>query len=181
VLLTQLETPVDVTAHAIRTAHAAGMTVVLDPAPASPLDDDLWGCVDVVTPNETEASIVTGVTVEGVDTAAAAGRWFLDRGVTHAVVTLASQGVVVVDAEGVRHLPAPTVVAIDTTAAGDAFAGYLGAGLAQGMPLDAALPRAMAAGALAVTRRGASPSLPDTADVEAFLRRHRLGSGRRTA
>jgi ribokinase len=89
--------------------------------------------------------------------------------------------VVVVDAEGARHLPAPTVVAIDTTAAGDAFAGYLGAGLARGMTLDAALPRAMAAGALAVTRRGASPSLPDTADVEAFLRRHRLGSGPRTA
>lgn len=176
VLLTQLETPVEVTTHAIRTAHEAGLTVVLDPAPASPLDDDLWEYVDVVTPNETEARIVTGITVLDVDTAVAAGRWFLERGVTHAVLTLAARGVVVVDAEGARHVPAPTVAAIDTTAAGDAFAGYLGAGLARGMSLDAALPRAMAAGALAVTRRGASPSLPAAADVEAFMRKQQTES-----
>jgi ribokinase len=175
VLLTQLETPVEVTSHAIRTAHAAGMTVVLDPAPASSLDDDLWACVDVVTPNETEARLVTGVIVDDVERAERAGRWFLQRGVTHAVVTLASQGVVVVDAEGARHVAGPTVVAVDTTAAGDAFAGYLGAELARGLTVHDALPRAMAAGALAVTRRGASPSLPAAADVDAFMHQHPTG------
>jgi ribokinase len=104
-----------------------------------------------------------------VASARRAGRWFVDRGVGHAVVTLAGEGVLVVDGAGARHVPAPRVTAIDTTAAGDAFAGYLGAGLARGLDLDAALPRAMAAGALTVTRRGASPSLPAAGDVDAFM------------
>jgi ribokinase len=172
VLLTQLETPIEVTSHAVRTARAAGMTVLLDPAPAAPLDDDLWACVDVVTPNETEARLLTGIPVVDVESAARAGRWFVERGVGHAVVTLAASGVVVVDVAGVRHVPAPRVAAIDTTAAGDAFAGYLGAELARGVDLDTALPRSMAAGALAVTRRGASPSLPSSQDVDAFLAAH---------
>ncbi len=175
VLLTQLETPLEVTAHAVRTAHEAGLTVVLDPAPAAPLPDELWASVDVVTPNETEARLVTGITVRDADTAGDAGRWFVERGVRYAVVTLAAHGVVVVSAEGTRHLTAPSVVAVDTTAAGDAFAGYLGAELARGMDLPGALPRAMAAGALAVTRRGASPSLPSAADVEDFLASHTHG------
>lgn len=171
VLMTQLETPIAVTAHAIRIGWEAGMTVLLDPAPAARLADDVWTCVDVVTPNETEARLLTGITVDDPGSAEVAGRWFLERGVTHAVVTLASRGVVVVDAEGARHLPSPEVVAVDTTAAGDAFAGYLAAGLSGGADLDVALPRAMAAGALTVTRRGASPSLPSSADVDAFLRK----------
>ena len=169
VLLTQLETPVDVTSHAIRAGRAAGLTVVLDPAPAAPVEDDLWASVDIVTPNETEARLITGIDVVDVESAMAAGGWFVARGVGQAVVTLAAQGVVVVDADGARHVPAPEVTAIDTTAAGDAFAGYLGAGLSRGLSLDDALPRAMAAGALAVTRRGASPSLPEATAVDAFL------------
>jgi ribokinase len=169
VLLTQLETPVEVTSHAIRSGHAAGLTVMLDPAPAAGLGDELWAEIDIVTPNETEARLITGIEVVDVDSAQAAGRWFVERGVGCAVVTLAAHGVAVVDGTGVRHIPAPRVEAIDTTAAGDAFAGYLGAELSRGLSLDAALPRAMAAGALAVTRRGASPSLPGAADVAAFL------------
>lgn len=169
VLLTQLETPVDVMVRATRAARAAGMVAMLDPAPAARLDDAVWAEVDVVTPNETEASLITGIAVTDVATAERAGRWFVERGVAHAVVTLAAKGVVVVDADGARHLESPRVDAVDTTAAGDAFAGYLGAGLAAGLPLDDALPRAMAAGALAVTRRGASPSLPAGDDVDAFL------------
>lgn len=169
VLLTQLETPIDVMVRATRAARAAGMIAMLDPAPAAPLDDAIWAELDVVTPNETEATTITGIAVTDVESAQQAGQWFVDRGVAHAVITLASKGVVVVDAAGPRHFTAPRVDAIDTTAAGDAFAGYLGAGLASGLSLDDALPRAMAAGALAVTRRGASPSLPSGADVDAFV------------
>lgn len=172
VLLTQLETPVAVMIRATRAARAAGMIAMLDPAPAAPLDDTVWAELDVVTPNETEATAITGIAVGDIASAQEAGRWFVDRGVAHAVVTLASKGVVVVDADGPRHFAAPRVEAIDTTAAGDAFAGYLGAGLAAGLSLDDALPRAMGAGALAVTRRGASPSLPTGADVDAFLTHH---------
>ena len=169
VLLTQLETPVDVTSHAIRSGRAAGLIVILDPAPAAPVDADLWTAIDIVTPNETEARLITGIDVVDIASAGAAGRWFVERGVGCAVVTLGAQGVVVVDADGARHIAAPRVTAVDTTAAGDAFAGYLGAELSHGLTLGEALPRAMAAGALAVTRRGASPSLPDADAVTAFL------------
>lgn len=172
VLLTQLETPLDVMVHAVRSARAAGMTVVLDPAPAAPLDETIWADIDIVTPNETEATTLTGIAVVDVESAKTAGRWFVERGVGQAVITLASQGVVVVSAGDTTHHAAPRVDAVDTTAAGDAFAGYLGAGLAGGRTLDEALPRAMAAGAIAVTRRGASPSLPAGADVDAFLLTH---------
>ncbi|MDR6118747.1 ribokinase [Aeromicrobium sp. SORGH_AS981] len=181
VLLTQLETPVDVMVRATRAARAAGMVAILDPAPAAPLDDAVWAELDVVTPNETEATTLTGIPVVDVASAEQAGRWFVERGVAHAVVTLAAKGVVVVDADGPRHFAAPAVEAVDTTAAGDAFAGYLGAGLASGLTLDAALPRAMAAGALAVTRRGASPSLPAGTDVDAFLAVRAAGTSTPTA
>ncbi len=168
VLLTQLETPAEVTAHAVRRARQEGLLVVLDPAPAGRVEESLWACVDVVTPNETEARLLTGIDVHDLDSARAAGRWFVDRGVGQAVVTLAAQGLVLVDAAGSVHVPSAPVTAVDTTAAGDAFAGYLGAGLARGLTVAEALADAMAAGAVAVTRRGASPSLPTAAEVAAF-------------
>lgn len=169
VLLTQLETPLETTSYAIERGHAAGLTVLLDPAPAAQLPDEVWASIDVVTPNETEARILTGIDVHDTESAAAAGRWFVDRGVGHAVITLAAQGAVLVDADGHQHFPAFAVDAVDTTAAGDAFAGYIGSELARGLGVADALPRAMAAGALAVTRRGASPSLPTARDVQTFM------------
>lgn len=169
VLLTQLETPYRLTRHTVSTAKDHGLTTVLDPAPAQPLDDAIWPLVDIVTPNETEAAILTGITVTDDESATAAGRWFLDRGVTHAIVTRAGDGVTIVSADAVTHLPAIPVTPVDTTAAGDAFAGYLGAALAAGATLEDAVRVATAAGAIAVTRRGASPSLPTRTDVDALL------------
>ena len=163
VLLTQLATPAALTKHIAARGREHGMTVVLDPAPAAELDADVWRSIDIVTPNETEAQILTGIRVQDDDSAARAGRWFLDRGVAHAIVTRGGDGVTIVSAEGVTHLPAIPVNAVDTTAAGDAFAGYLGASLAAGDPLETAVRRAVAAGAITVTRRGASPSLPSSA------------------
>lgn len=171
VLLLQLEIPTATAVHAAHLGHARGLMVILDPAPApiTPLDPEVWASVDVVTPNETEAALITGVPVTDVDSAARAGRWFIDRGVGTAVITLAGQGAcVVTNGASVHH--APFVVApVDTTAAGDAFVGQLGACLAAGAGWDTALERAMAAGALAVTVAGASPSLPTTEVVDAFL------------
>lgn len=169
VLLTQLEIPTELAVHAARTAHALGITVVLDPAPAVPLPEETWASVDIVTPNETEAALLTGIPVTDVDSAVAAGRWFLDRGVRTAVVTMAGEGAIVVSAEGVRHFAPFRVEPVDTTAAGDAFSGYLGTALAAGSEIEDAVRLASAAGALAVTRRGASPSLPLRAEVDAFL------------
>lgn len=169
VLLVQLEIPWRVAMHAIRAGSAAGLTVILDPAPAAALDDDVWRFVDVVTPNETEASQLTHIQVTDEESAIAAGRWFCKRGAGTAIITLAAAGAVLVTATGVVRFPAYHVQAVDTTAAGDAFAGYLSAAIAVGVDIVDAVPRAMAAGALTVTKRGASPSLPTRAEVELFL------------
>ncbi|KGJ81128.1 sugar kinase [Cryobacterium roopkundense] len=176
VLLTQLEVPASVTMHAIRAGSAAGLTVLLDPAPATALDPGIWPFVDIVTPNETEARILTGIAVVDETSAEEAGRWFCDRGVRSALITLASVGAVLVTTDDVVRFPAFPVTAVDTTAAGDAFAGYLGAALADGLSLADAIRRAMAAGALTVTRRGASPSLPSRSDVEELLADHSSAS-----
>ncbi|WP_104191719.1 ribokinase [Cryobacterium sp. Y82] len=172
VLLTQLEIPWALTQHAIRRAHECGLIVILDPAPATPLDEAIWPLVDIVTPNETEASRLTGIVVSDADSATAAGRWFTARGAGHALITMASAGAILVSETAIQHFPAIPVVAVDTTAAGDAFAGYLGAALARGDDLADAISQAMAAGALTVTQRGASPSLPQRAAVEALLDVH---------
>lgn len=169
VLLTQLETPYRLTLHTLRRARGAGMITVLDPAPARVLDPAIWPQVSVVTPNETEAGLLTGITIGDDESAAAAGRWFVDRGVEYAVITRAGQGSTIVHASGVGHIPAVPVTPVDTTAAGDAFSGYLGARLAAGDDIEAAVRVATAAGALAVTRVGASPSLPTAAEVDALL------------
>lgn len=174
VMLTQLEIPSPIAIHAMGAARSAGLTVVLDPAPALPLADEVWPLVDIVTPNESEASRYTGIAVADFDSAIAAGQWFCDRGARNAVITLASLGAVLVNETTVARFTAFPVKAVDTTAAGDAFAGYLGAALARGLELDGAISRAMAAGALAVTKRGASPSLPMKSDVERFLATHHV-------
>ena len=179
VLLTQLETPVALTEHITSRARELGITTILDPAPAAALPDAVWRNVDIVTPNETEATVLTGMAVTDAESATAAGQWFLDRGVGAAVITLAEQGSVVVTADGSQVIPSLPVTAIDTTAAGDAYAGYLGAALAAGQPLADAVQLATAAGALAVTKRGASPSLPVRAEVDAFRAAHAAESGRR--
>lgn len=175
VVLLQLETPVECVVTAARTARALGCRVVLDPAPAQPLPEGIWADVDVVTPNETEAEVLTGIRAADLDSAIRAGRWFVERGSATAVITLAERGVVVVTGSSVTTSPAFPVKAVDTTAAGDAFAGSLGAGLAQGLDWDQALRRALAAGALAVTVAGASPSLPTALEVDGFLARRQEG------
>ena len=169
VLLTQLEIPAELSSHAVRTARQRGLTVVLDPAPAVPLDESLWQHIDIVTPNETEATILTGIAVTDIASAAEAGAWFLARGAGSALITLAGAGALLVTPEANTHCASIPVTAVDTTAAGDSFAGYLGASLALGMPLPDAIRRAGAAGAITVTRRGASPSLPHRDEVYALL------------
>ena len=169
VLLTQLETPSALTAHIASRGRELGFTVILDPAPAANLPPEVWANIDIVTPNETEASLISGIEVTDPASAERAGRWFLAQGVGAAVITLAAQGSSVVTADGASFVPPLPVEAVDTTAAGDAYAGYLGAAHAVGASLTDAVRLATAAGALTVTKQGASPSLPRRADVDAFL------------
>lgn len=170
VMLTQLETPFAMTLAAARLAREAGMTVILDPAPAVPLDDAIWPLVDLVKPNETEASLLTGVEVDSRASAERAGRWFLERGAGAALITMGGEGSVLVTPDGVTHHEALRVEVVDTTAAGDAYAGHLAASIARGLPIDEAIRRAGVAGAITVTRRGSSSSVPTASEVDALLR-----------
>jgi ribokinase len=169
VVLVQLEIPIALIRTVASVCRELNLQLIIDPAPARPLPTEIWPGVSVVKPNEFEAEILTGTAISDQDSAVRAGRWFLDRGAKTAMITLGERGALVVNAEGVQEFPAFSVRPVDTTAAGDAYAGALGAALAQQRPWSEAVRRAMAAGALAVTVRGASPSLPTAAQIDEFL------------
>ena len=168
VLLTQLEIPWEVNRHALALAKSKGLTVVLDPAPASNPEPTAWDLINIVTPNESEAHSLTGVEVTDEQSAKKAGHWFLDQGVQNAVITMGGTGVVLVNSKETRLFAAPKVQAIDTTAAGDAFAGYLGAMLSEASSLEEAIEVAVKAASISVTKLGASSSLPTREQVEKF-------------
>ena len=169
VLLLQLEIPSDACEAAARIARAAGRRVVLNPAPAVPFPDSLLRLADVLTPNEGEAAALAGFPVSDVPSAYAAAQAIQGRGAAIVIVTLGGLGAVAVGDGERLHLPARPVAVVDTTAAGDAFNGALAAALAEGRGLSEAMQWANAAGACAVTRLGAEPSLPSRAEVAALL------------
>jgi ribokinase len=169
VVLVQLEIPLSVVARVAEVCQACELRLVLDPAPAQVIPDAIWRGVSVIKPNELEAEVLTGIPVTDLSSAEQAARWFLDRGATIAMITRGERGAVVLGSEGLEEYPAFPATPVDTTAAGDAFTGALGASLAGGASLPEALQRGLAAGALAVTVRGASPSLPTAEAIEAFL------------
>jgi ribokinase len=167
-VLLQLETPIATVAHAAQVAHELGVRVMLNPAPAEPLGGDLLAHVTVLTPNEGEARLLSGMRVDDADSAERAARALCGRGVANVVVTMGAEGAVFMSESGVGRVAGASVRAVDTTAAGDAFTGALSYALAAGRPLSDAVRFASTAGALAVTRAGAQPSLPTRDEVEAF-------------
>jgi ribokinase len=171
VLLLQLETPLKTVAAAARMARKAGVEVILNPAPARPLPDELLRNVSLLTPNETEASLLSGVKVNGASSAARAARVLLRRGVRTVIVTLGAKGALVATREGTQLVAGFRVQAVDTTAAGDVFNGALAVRLAEGCPLIEAVRFAHAAAALSVTRHGAQPSIPTRRKINAMLGR----------
>ena len=164
-MLAQLECPLDAVAEAIHLAKTYGLPVVLNPAPARNISPELLSSVDYLTPNQSELALLSGETdVErGI-------KKLLGWGVRNLIVTLGHHGARVVSGEIDQHIPAYKVAAVDTTAAGDAFNGALAVALAENKPLLEAVRYGMAAGALAVTKRGAQPSLPYREAVEELLR-----------
>jgi ribokinase len=168
-VLVQLEIPLSVVQRVAEVCQDCELQLVLDPAPAQPLPPQVWPGVFVVKPNELEAEALTGIPVTDHRSAEQAAGWFLDRGVSVAMITRGAHGVILVGPDGAAEYPAFPAAPVDTTAAGDAFCGALGASLASGALLADALRRGLAAGALAVTVRGASTSLPTAKAVDAFL------------
>jgi len=169
ILLTQLETPLPTVKHSIKLAKAAGSYVVLNPAPAQPLEAAWLAMIDLLTPNESEAETLTGVAVTDTDTAVAAAKKLMDQGVNTVLITMGAKGSVLVSSKGTKKFAAYPVTAVDTTAAGDAFNGALVYGLSLNQTIEASVDFASKAAALAVTRKGAVPSLPTKAEVEDFL------------
>ncbi|EPT7082876.1 ribokinase [Cronobacter sakazakii] len=168
-LLMQLESPVESVIAAARIAHEHQTTVILNPAPARALSDDLLALVDIITPNETEAEKLTGVKVVDDDSAAQAAAVLHQKGIETVIITLGSRGVwLSVNGEGQR-VPGFRVKAVDTIAAGDTFNGALMTALLEGTPMLEAIRFAHAAAAIAVTRPGAQPSVPWRDEIDAFL------------
>ncbi|UCG49559.1 MAG: ribokinase [Phycisphaerales bacterium] len=170
-VVAQLEVPIETIECAAGTANNLNVPFVLDPAPGRELGRELLGLVDVLTPNETEAQILTGIEVTDEKSARAASENLLARGVKAVILTMGSKGFLLKDRNQDRFVSAQKIDAVDSTAAGDAFTGSLAAGLAQGKSLlDAALFANYVA-ALSVTKMGAQSSMPTLGDVEAFVNR----------
>ncbi|MBN1261591.1 MAG: ribokinase [Anaerolineae bacterium] len=169
ILLVELESPMETVERAVHIAHEAGVTVLLNPAPGQPLSDALLKQVDVLTPNETEAEIITGRRITNLAEAEDAARKLLATGVGVVIITLGANGALIVDHEQVQHVPGQKVDVVDTTGAGDAFNGALAVALAEGMPLGTAVAFANAAAALQVTKVGTAPAMPYRHEVAALL------------
>jgi ribokinase len=159
-LIVQLEVPMPAVLAAVARAHRAGVTVLMNPAPAVPLPAALWPQIDILVLNESEATTLSGVDVRDAASAGHAGETLRLRGPARVLVTLGAQGVVIVDAQGSRHASAHEVRAVDTTAAGDTFIGALAVALGEGQSLEDAVALGQAASALCVTRAGAQASIP---------------------
>ncbi len=171
VLVVQLETPMATVRAAADIAARAGVRVILNPAPAQPLPDALLRKVSIITPNETEAEVLTGIAVIDDAAAARAAAALRARGVDTVIITLGARGAFVAGEGSTGLVPGFKVRAVDTTAAGDMFNGALAVALAEGRGLTDAVRFANAAAALSVTRWGAQPSAPSRAQILALLGR----------
>ena len=170
VLVMQLETPLETVQAAAELAARAGVRVILNPAPARPLPNTLLKRVAILTPNESEAELLTGIKVDSEAAAGKAAEKLRARGVQTVILTLGARGSFVATAEGKQLVPGFKVKAVDTTAAGDIFNGALAVALAEGQDLVKAVRLANAAAAISVTRMGAQPSAPTRKEIERVLR-----------
>jgi ribokinase len=171
VVVCQLETPLETVARALELGRCHAAFTILNPAPMRELPADVWPHVDYLTPNEHEAERLSGIRVSGSTEAQEAAGVLVARGAGTVIVTLGEHGVVTRGRAGSTEVPAFAVNAVDTTAAGDAFNGALAVALAERAAFTDALRFASAAAALTCTKRGARPSLPMRADVDALLER----------
>ncbi len=170
VFMTQLEQPVAAAQRGLEIARAAGVTTILNPAPAAPLPDGMLALCDYVTPNESEVEALTGIVITGRDDAARAAQVLQARGVGRVVITLGEKGALYQDEGGAMQVPAfQAGEVVETTGAGDAFNGGFAAGLARGMLPVEAVRFGCAAAALSVTRSGTARAMPALTEIERIL------------
>ncbi|SFQ81007.1 ribokinase [Hymenobacter arizonensis] len=159
-VLMQLEIPLPTVVAAALLATKLGKRIILNPAPAQALPDELLRALFLITPNESEAEILTGIAIIDADSLEAAAQALLAKGVKNVVITLGAEGAYLRTPAGAQHLPAVRTQPVDTTAAGDVFNGALAVALAEGQELLAAVAFANQAAAISVTRLGAQASAP---------------------
>jgi len=166
IVLIQLEIPLDTVRYVAAVAAAYSRTVILNPAPACWLDPPLLHNISIITPNKKEAEMLTGISITGMESTAAAAQALRQMGVRTVIITLGSQGAYICSAGIGELVPAPIVQAVDTTAAGDVFNGALAVGLSEGRSLTDAVIFGCKAAAVSVTRLGAQSAAPYRHEVE---------------
>lgn len=169
VLLVQLESPIETIREAIKMAHENGTTVILNPAPAQPLEGDLLSEIDIITPNKVEAEMITGIRANDEEGLKSIVKKFFEYGIKNVLVTLGSRGIFSGCSNGMKLIKAYDVNSIDSTGAGDIFSGSLAAFLSEGMSMEKALNLASASASISVTRLGAQSSAPNRMEIEKFI------------
>lgn len=170
ICLLQLETPIETVLHATLLAEQFNVPVILNPAPATALPAEIWSKLYLITPNETETQTLTGILPDTAENAREAAHIFFHRGVKNVIITLGARGAYVFTPSHSELIPAPSVSAVDTTAAGDTFNGALAYALTDRRSLVDATQYACVAGALSVTKTGAQPAIPSRTEIDQLLK-----------
>lgn len=169
VVLVQLETPIETIAHIANITFKHNVKLILNPAPAQMLSDELLQKIWLITPNETEASLLTGIEVVDVESAEKSATFLLSKGVKNVIITLGEKGSLLCNSDGSKYFNAFKVTAVDSTAAGDVYNGTLAVAVSEDKSLEESINFSAAAAAISVTRNGAQPSIPTLDEVELFL------------
>ena len=170
IVVIQLETPLETVKYALQVSKDLGKYTILNPAPAVKLDDEIISNVDLLTPNETELEIISGMKIDDEESIKSAAQKMIEKGVKELIVTLGSKGSLYISKDNSFFKPAYKVDAVDTTAAGDSFTGALAVALSNNKSMEEAMDFASKVGALSVMKEGAQSSLPTLKDVENFRR-----------
>lgn len=169
IFLFQLEIPLDTVLYAVEKLKKAGKIIVLDPAPARVLPDEILLNVDYITPNETEIEIITGLKIESIEDLHRACNWLIGKGVRNVIAKVGKKGAYLASDYSFVHVPGFSVKAVDTTAAGDSFNAGFAFALAQGKGIIESIQFANAVGAISTTAKGAQSAMPSLKQVEAFM------------
>lgn len=171
IILVQLEIPLETVKHIAGVAVKNNIQLVLNPAPACPLPDEILSAVSIITPNKKEAEMLTGCTITDMDTAMQAAKLLADKGIKTVIITLGAEGALILADDDYTIVPALSVSAVDTTAAGDIFNGALVVAISEQHSISQAVQFANNAAAISVTRLGAQASAPHRNEVEALMNR----------
>lgn len=169
ILLLQLEIPLEMVFAAAKLAKAQGVSVILDPAPAQVLPEEIYSLIDIITPNESEAGLLVDFPVENQQDASRAAKVLKARGVGQVIIKMGKKGAFANIDGNEKFFKAFPVTAVDTVAAGDAFNGALAVALSEEKPIQEAIRWGMAGGALSVTKEGAQPAMPERSELLALL------------